>query len=251
MQSWELLFTRGNMNSLTGRSPDRFATTRWSMVMRRATLESGNARDALGELARRYWYPVFVYMRRCGHAPAAAENLARVFLQQLLVAAPEHAGNTEQGPYRSYLLTRLYAFLASDSHEAADTALEVPADLEARYRQDRLDLLSPEQSYQRAFALQVLTSTLRRLGNEARQTGHAAMYELLEPFLARDVAPGEFEFVAARLHCRPLTVVVALKRLRQRFAELAAEELVDTVTCAADLASEQAALLVILSTAAP
>ena len=219
------------------------------MVLRAADAQSSNARDALGDLAQRYWYPVYVYMRRCGHAPAAAEDLARLFLQLLLSAAPE--GELPSGPYRNYLLTRLHAFLAESSHPRIDTPLSVPPDLEDRYQRDQLGQLSPEQSYQRAFALQVLDRTLRRLRSEARQTGHADMAELLEPLLARDAAPGEYDFLATQLKCRPLTVVVALKRLRQRFAELAAEELVDTVSSASDLASEQGALLAILSAAAP
>jgi RNA polymerase sigma-70 factor (ECF subfamily) len=231
------------MTSPDSRPPDRFATTRWSVVMRHADAPSGNARDALGELARRYWYPVYVYMRRCGHAPPAAEQLARQFLPHLLADSPDSGA---PGPYRGYLLSRLHAFLAADAHGPIDESLPVPADLETRYQQDQLGQLSPEQSFQRAFALQVLNRTLRRLRGEASQTGHGDMYESLEPFLARDAAPGEYEFIATRLKCRPLTVVVALKRLRQRFRELAAEELVDTVSSADDLVAEQNALLAVL-----
>lgn len=236
------------MTSLDNRTPDRFATTRWSVVMRHADAPPGNARDALGELARRYWYPVYVYMRRCGHAPAAAGQLAQSFLQHLLADTPD--GGVAAGPYRGYLLTRLHAFLADDSHGTAAAAGSTPVELETRYQQDQLGLLSPEQSFQRAFALQVLNRTLRRLRSEASQTGHGDMFDLLEPFLAREAAPGEYEFIAARLRTRPLTVVVALKRLRQRFRELAAEELVDTVSSAADLVTEQDALLAVLGSAA-
>jgi len=153
----------------------------------------------------------------------------------------------------NYLLSRLHTFLASGSVDESDpaTELEMPSDLEARYQRDRLDQLSPEQSYQRAFALQILHRTLRRLTDEARQTGHLPMFEQLEQFLARDPAPGEYESIATRLRVRPLTLVMALKRMRQRFRELAAEELVDTVATAEDLAGEQDALLSVLSGAAP
>ena len=53
-----------------------------------------------------------------------------------------------------------------------------------------------------------------------------------------------------RLCVRPLTLVMALA-VRQRFRELAAEELVDTVATAEDLAGEQDALLSALSGAGP
>jgi hypothetical protein len=248
------------------------------MVMRNATAESASARDALGELAGRYWYPVYIYVRRCGHAPEAAGTIARKFLQQLLREVNERGAQPSQGHYRSYLLSRLHTFLAggqvldkgdfapepvttsggspsapgrSPSAAEAMDGLERPPDLEARYQRDHLDQLSPEQSYQRAFALELLHRTLRRLSAEAMQTGHMPMFEQLEPFLARDPAPGEYEAIAARLRVRPLTLVMALKRMRQRFRELAAEELVDTVASAEDLAGEQDALLAVMADARP
>lgn len=236
------------MTSQSSRPPDRFATTRWSMVMQLSAAETGAARNALGELARRYWYPVYVYLRRCGHPRAGAVDLARRFLRQLVgESAPG-----QHGHYRSYLLERLNAFLAGggnadDAAVATGNEPEVPEDLEERYQQDHIDALSPEQSYQRAFALQVLYRTLRRLHAEARQTGHLAMYEALEPYLSTDPAPGEYEVLATRLRMRPLTIVVALKRLRQRLRELAADELVDTVATAQDLLAEQDALLHVLA----
>lgn len=229
--------------------PDRFAATRWSIVMQIAADETGEARDALGELARRYWYPAYVYLRRCGHAPAGAVDLARRFLRHLVAESSRERGPA-QGHYRSYLLERLNAFLLGkhDDDAAPDGPdPEIPEDLEQRYQLDHADALPPEQSYQRAFALQVMHRTLRRLRNEAQQTGHVGMYDVLEPYLAADPPPGEYEVLATRLKIRPVTVVVALKRLRQRLRELAAEELVDTVASAQDLVAEQEALLQFLA----
>jgi len=219
------------------------------MVMRNAATESADARDALGELAGRYWYPVYVYIRRCGHAPDAATAIARRFIAQLLNEVSTQHATAAHGHYRNYLLSRLHLFLATDP-SAADEAvapLGVPDDLEDRYRRDQIDLLGPEQSFQRGFALQVLDRTLRRLRSEAQQTGHLEMYEMLEAYLAREPGPGEYEQIASRLRTRPLTAVVALKRLRQRYRELAADELVDTVASAEDLAAEQDALLAALA----
>jgi len=237
------------MNSQADRYDDRFTATRWSMVMQFAN-ESGGARDALGELARRYWYPVYVYLRRCGHAPAAATDFARRFLRQLVSATAAERSQPAKGHYRSYLLAQLREFLASKRDAlvmaSANDDPQMPADLEERYQRDHVDAASPEEGYQRAFALQVLHRTLRRLRSEARQTGHLPMYERLEPFLARDAAPGEYATVAADLRTRPLVLVMAIKRLRQRFRELAAEELADTVATVADLTAEQDALLGVL-----
>jgi len=235
------------MNSSPNRSNDRFATTRWSLVL--GAGEASGARSALGELARRYLYPVYVYVRRCGHPPAVAADVARRFLRHLTADVGREGAQGAQGHYRSYLLARLNAFLTGNRDApaaGAEPEPDMPPDLEERYQNDHVDALTPERSYERAFALQVLHRTLRRLRSEAAQTGHLGMYDKLEPYLGRDPAPGEYEFIATGLRTRPLTLVMALKRLRQRFRELAAEELVDTVASAEDLITEQDALLAVL-----
>jgi RNA polymerase sigma-70 factor (ECF subfamily) len=239
------------MNSQAGRSFDRFATTRWSMAMQLAAVESPDARRALGELAQRYWYPVYAYVRRCGHAPDIAQEITLSFLQRLLRDAYRNTEQRAPALYRRYLLDRLHAFLAGDWTETVKVEppaelLQAPADLEARFQSDHVHTRSPEETYQRGFALEVLHRAFRRLRSEAAETGRMDMYEALQGYLARDPGPGEYELIARRVGSRALALVLALKRLRQRFQELAAEELADTVGSADDLAAEQEALLRVL-----
>lgn len=233
------------------RSHDRFATTRWSVVMQSASAESADASDALTELAQRYWYPVYAYVRRCGHAPAIAQDITRCFLGGLMRRFREGAAQHPQGYFRRYLLDQLNAFLGGDWREVVENddtrELTAPDDLEARNQRDNAQAGSPEQAYQRSFALEVIVRAFRRLHSEALQTGHLAMYEALEPHLTHDPVPGEYEALARQLQTRPLALIVALKRLRQRFRELIGQELADTVTSAEELASEQAALHAVLS----
>jgi RNA polymerase sigma-70 factor (ECF subfamily) len=157
----------------------------------------------------------------------------------------EHA-KAPKGHFRRYLLEQINGFLGGDWRDVVEGNssgdIATPDDLEPRYQRDNADASSPEQAYQRSFALEVIVRALRRLRSEARQTGHLAMYEALEPNLARDPAAGEYETMAAALQTRPLTLAIALKRLRQRFRELVGEELADTVTSSDELANEQAAL---------
>jgi hypothetical protein len=72
------------------------------------------------------------------------------------------------------------------------------------------------------------------------------MCRALEPFLSRDPANADYERIAIQLRSRKVTLILGLKRLRQRLRELAAQELSDTVIGPADLANEQDALLAIL-----
>lgn len=234
------------MMAASQRSHDRFANTRWSMVMQQASGHSPDASRALDELAQRYWYPVYAYVRRCGHSPAIAQDITRTFLHRLISQFQRTHEQPPHGHFRKFLLAQLNMFLGGDWHEAigedTSNALATPPDLEARNQRDNAEAASPEQAYQRSFAFEVLARALRRLQSEARQTGHQEMYEALQPYLSRDPGPGEYEEIAKRLHSPPLALVLALKRLRQRFRELAGQELADTVTSPEDLANEQAAL---------
>lgn len=225
-------------------SQDRFATTRWSVVMRLAAGAAVDGDAALVDLVGRYGYPIYVYVRRCGHAPAIAQDITRLFLHTIANAETAPAAGQR---LRDFLLDRLRRFLGDDWRAAVQPASDgdawsPPPDLEARYQHDTDPASSPEQAYQHAFALEVLARALQRLQAEAMQTGHLRMYEALREFLAREPPPGVLDGIGQRLKISPLALIVALKRLRQRLRELAGQELADTVASAEDLSAEFSAL---------
>jgi RNA polymerase sigma-70 factor (ECF subfamily) len=231
-------------------SRQHFATTHWSIVMQADAPRTRDARDALIQLCLRFWYPIYAYVRQCGHSPAVANDITHSFLQHLFRHFREQGTAQAQGKFRQYLLARLHDFLSSDWRSAvAEPVAELadpPQDLEARNQRDNSAARSPEQAYQQSFALELLARALARLREEARETGHLDMFEALEPFLAQDPSGAETTDLAGRLKTRPLAVVVAMKRLRQRFRELIDMELADTVASADELLAEQQALYAVL-----
>src|SRR5690349_17256675 len=58
------------LNAQSAAAPDRFSTTRWSMVLSCADskITSVAARNALSELCRIYWRPIFAYICRRGYS---------------------------------------------------------------------------------------------------------------------------------------------------------------------------------------
>lgn len=239
------------MNASTQPSQRHFATTRWSLVMQLGAARTTDSRAALIELCLRYWYPVYAYVRKCGYPPAAAQDITRGFLLHVLADFARNGADKANGQFRRYLLEQLSAFVAEETGAAIDDAVVPelavpPADLEVRNEVDNANVGSPEEAYQRSFALEVLSRAFKRLRGEAEQNGHLRMYESLEPFIAMDPAAGELDAIAGHLQTRPLALIVALKRLRQRFRELTGAELVDTVISAAELAQEQQALHAVL-----
>jgi RNA polymerase sigma-70 factor (ECF subfamily) len=226
-----------------------FTRTRWSMVCRLQGARAPDARDALTELAVRYWYPVYAYVRRCGHSQEIAQDITQAFLQQ--VADDLRSNRTQPaGKFREWLLAKLNGFLAGEWRELTDGGHAPGAppllELETRNRSEHDADESPEFAYRRSFALEVLMRGLKRLRSEAGHTGHLDMCEALEPFLTRDPLAGQYDELGRKLGIRPLALVMALKRLRQRFRELVREELADIVTSAEEMAAEQQALFAVL-----
>ena len=233
------------MMSQTSRSHDRFATTRWSMAARFVEQNTPTARDALAELGARFRYPTYVYARRRGRSPAEAAGLVRGLLSRI----EDEPGVMAARDYRRFLLKKLAVLIERPTTQVEPTNSDTDADaaLETRFQNDRSSFRGPpEQAFQRSYALVVLERSLERLREEAQSAGHLDMFHALKPFLARDPPAAVFERIALCLHLRHVTVALALKRLRQRLRELAAEELADTVRSAEDLALEQEAMHIAL-----
>ena len=226
-----------------------YGRTRWSIVRAAASGGEEAARRSLAELCRRYWVPVYVYVRHCGHGPPEAAALTQAFLGWLLERLREEGVDAEPG-FRRYLQRRLQDFLADDQRRcvqapvAAEFTPPWPAEeIERRQRQVRSPESSPSRAFQRAFAFEILGMALDQVREEALQAGRGELFQAARPFLTREPVPGEMAELSRRLACAPLALLIAVRRLRQRFQELVDEQLLETLDDAGDLESERTALL--------
>jgi hypothetical protein len=229
-----------------------FGRTRWSMVVAVREGDEAQARQSLKELCRRYWVPIYAYVRRRGHAPEDAAVLVRQFLTHLVSRLrAQHAGFSTG--FRVYLQQQLEAFLDAPPQALPardfEPGMEPPwplEQIEQRQRDEHPADAGPVQALQRAFALELLAIALERLRREARQSGRADLFELVRPFLSREPSPDEFARLAEQMGSSSLASVIAVKRLRQRFQELIDEELAQTVGDAESLENERHTLLTLV-----
>ena len=56
-----------------------FATTHWAVVLSAADTSGPGANEALEQLCRTYWYPLYAYVRRQGQNPEDAQDLTQEF----------------------------------------------------------------------------------------------------------------------------------------------------------------------------
>jgi DNA-directed RNA polymerase specialized sigma24 family protein len=95
-----------------------FATTHWSVVMAAGKSDSAQAAQALEQLCRTYWYPLYAFVRRQGHAAHDAEDLTQEFFARFL--AKEYFGRADPalGRFRNFLLACLKHFLSEQWRHA-------------------------------------------------------------------------------------------------------------------------------------
>jgi hypothetical protein len=229
-----------------------FGRTRWSMVAAVRAGSEAQARESLTELCRRYWVPVYVYVRRSGHAPGQAALLVQRFLGYLVSRLRADLGGASSG-FRAYLQSQLEEFLATDPDvqpgSDANPSMEPPWPLdqiERRQQEEHPPGLGPATALQRAFALEMLAIALERLRREALQFGRAELFEAVRPYLSREPTQQEYAALASQMGSTPLASVIAVKRLRQRFQELIDDELAQTVGNSQTLESERHTLLTLV-----
>src|SRR4051794_27297875 len=80
-----------------------FTTTRWSIVLSAGRRESHRAEEALDQLCRGYWYPIYVFLRRSGLMRHDAEDLTQAFFERVLSKEYLRAVDPTKGRFRCFL----------------------------------------------------------------------------------------------------------------------------------------------------
>lgn len=234
-----------------------FATTRWTLVLAAGDAGAAEGREALEQLCRAYWFPLYAYIRRRGHDAHAAEDLTQGFFARLLERNDLARLTREGGKFRSFLLTTLNHFLANE-HERNQALkrgggrplLSLDDDsAEDRYLREPAHAESPDRLYERQWALALMEGAFMRLEAEQASTGKAATFAALRPFLSREPDPGEYAPLAARLELAPGTLAVQVHRLRERYRQLVRAAVADTVDNPLDVDAEMRHLRAALGTA--
>jgi RNA polymerase sigma-70 factor (ECF subfamily) len=217
--------------------PRQFATTQWSLVADAGRGSSPDSRAALEALCQAYWYPLYAYARRHVARSGEAEDLTQAFFAELLEKNYVADAQPDRGRFRAFLLTAFKHFLSKqrDKSRAAKRGggrHQLSLDFQAgdsRYRLEPVAELTPEQAYDRQWALTLLGHTLERLANEYAATSRERQFELLKPYLGGDRGGVPYAETAQQLDCSEAAVKMAVQRLRRRYRELIRAEIAATV----------------------
>ncbi len=233
----------------------QFTTTHWSAVMAAGDATLPGAVEALEELCRAYWYPLYAYVRRRGHLPEDAQDLTQEFFQRLLASNWIARADQAKGRFRTFLLCGLQNFLANEWQKSgrlkrgggrAFVALD-GLEAEERYRVEPVDVASADRLFGRRWALTLLEGVLHRLESEQSAPEAAERFAALRPVLVGEPSGEGYEALAARFGVAENTVKSWVHRLRVRYRELLREAVAQTVAGPEEVEDELRFLARVLS----
>ena len=233
----------------------QFVTTHWSLISAAKSDEANRtlAREALEELCRIYWYPLYAFVRSRGYSAIDAQDLTQEFFARIIETHGFASVDRERGRFRSYLLGAMKHFLANEYHRAQTQKrggrvrfIESDGlDPEARYDAAIEQSDNPELLFDREWALQTIAGALKELRDEMAKAGKSEQFDVLKGSLTgQDELPREQ--IAAKLGMSEGAVKVAVHRLRQRYHKLLRDAIARTVSNVADLEDEMRYLVAVL-----
>ena len=95
-----------------------FESTLWTMVDRAKDPKSPDRQEALQELIKTYWKPVYNFIRRKGKPVEAAKDLTQGYFTKMLSNELLKGVDQRRGRFRSYLIVTLEHFLADEYDRA-------------------------------------------------------------------------------------------------------------------------------------
>jgi RNA polymerase sigma-70 factor (ECF subfamily) len=244
--------------------PRVFTTTRWSVVLAGANSggDQQKAAEALAELCRTYWRPVFSYVCRRGYSTEDAQDFTQDFFLMVLESNWLQQADQGRGRFRSLLLKSLQNFLHNAAHRNRTLKrggsvqfvswdawmAEAPSQLSISAR--ALDGLAPERLFDLRWAVTVVEHALRRLREECESKGRLRLFEALCDHLTAERADTSYAALGAGLGVADTVVKKQLHNLRQRYRSLLREEVAQTVERPADVDDEIRHLCAALAAAA-
>ena len=233
----------------------QFMTTHWSLVgaAKAGEVSQSRAREALEELCRTYWYPLYAFVRSRGYSADDAQDLTQAFFARIIETDGFASADRGRGRFRSYLLGAMKHFLANEWHRAQTQKrggqvqiIEWDAlDPEGRYAGASEDSENPEHLFDREWALETIAGALQALRNEMANAGKGEQFDVLKGSLTGEEELPRAE-IAVKLGMSEGAVKVAVHRLRGRYRKLLRAAIAETVSNEAGLDDEMRYLVAVL-----
>jgi RNA polymerase sigma-70 factor (ECF subfamily) len=214
-----------------------FPSSHWSVIVRARDASPEEARIALEDLCRRYWYPLYAYVRRQVGTHHEAEDVTQGFFAHLLQKDVIAEADPARGRFRAFLLSCCKNYLskhrrATGAEKNGGHLQKLPLDFEnadGRYAREPADLGDAEQLYLRRWALTVLDESFALLEAEYEADGRGELFRHLRPTLTRGEDAQSCAAIGLAVQLSEAAVRKAAQRMRGRFRDVLRRRIGDTV----------------------
>jgi RNA polymerase sigma factor (sigma-70 family) len=229
-----------------------FTTTRWSLILSAVSPQTKEqkARDALAELCRIYWRPIYSYVCRRGYGTQDAQDLTQDFFLMILERNWLDHADPNRGRFRSLLLKSLQNFLTNAAERQRtqkrggdaefvswdDWMSEGPSQLSVSPQ--TLDSLPAERLFDLRWAATVVEQALRRLREECECNGKLRLFHVLSRHLTAERDEVSYASLSDALGLPETAIKKQLHNLRQRYRWLLRDEVARTVENPSDIEDE-------------
>jgi RNA polymerase sigma factor (sigma-70 family) len=254
---------RSEAGTRTLAEPRVFATTRWTLILSATDSDADEQkkREALAELCRTYWRPIFLFVSRHGYSIQEAQDLTQDFFVMILESDWLRQADQHRGRFRSFLLKSLQNFLSHAEERSRavkrggrlefvswdEWLAEEPSQL--MLPAQIIESLPPEHLFDLRWAATVAEHALQRLREECERKGRLRLFETLKSYLTSERSDVTYADLAAALGIAEGAVKKQLHNLRQRFRWLLRDEVAHTVENPAEIDDEIRHLCVVLAAA--
>ena len=221
-----------------------FDSTAWSEVRAAGDSQHVSNRSSLEWLCSVYWPPLHSYVRRKVRDQHLAQDLTQSFFQRLLAGKTLKLADPARGRFRSFLIQAFEWHLANEFRESRAAkrggGVQIfPLDFSSNSVELADDgHLSPEQAFERDWAMTLLNQTMQRLQAEQFESRKGQQFERLKSFLIGDGPDGGYSVVCTELNLSEPAARMAVSRLRIRYRELLRQEILRTVASSQDVEDE-------------
>jgi RNA polymerase sigma factor (sigma-70 family) len=231
------------------KGPTGFATTRWSLIAA-CVDELESDQEALNQLCRIYWRPIFAFICRRGYSVTDAQDLTQDYLVSIIRGTFLRRVDPARGRFRSLLRKGLQDFLKDENRRRNarkrggaidfvswdDWMAEAPSQLSVPAH--ALQTWTPERIFDLRWAATVVERALNHLTEECEARGRRRVFDVLCPYLTSERSDVHYTDLAVTLGVSAALVKRLLHQLRLRYRLLLRSEVMQTVEQAEDVDEE-------------
>jgi DNA-directed RNA polymerase specialized sigma24 family protein len=233
-----------------------FHTTSWTLIRAASGDPTADSREALAALCQKYWHPIYAFIRSRGFNREQSQDLTQAFFALLIERNYLLDADPKRGRFRSFLLAALKHFLADEwdrAHALKRGGGQAPISIDLEEAEEwhmlaAVEQATPENLYERRWALSLLENVMSKLRAEFSDAGKAGEFDRLSTFLNRDSESVRYDPLAEEMGISSGALRMSVHRMRRRYRSLLRAEIAEIVSGPEEIDEELRFLLSVLST---